>query len=170
MNLLIINTIGKNDSEIQHAINLLTKNSDKYKIIDASNLNISHCTGCCECMLDTPGECCLNDDFNSIFTSIFDYQNIVIIADTIFDFIEHKAINIMQRMFPLATVLATYKNNKILHIPRYHLQMSLTLLYSGNINKNMLSLWFKQYAEHFNALPIGVYSITDIEEALKCIS
>ncbi|MBQ4571886.1 MAG: flavodoxin family protein [Clostridia bacterium] len=170
MSLLIINTSLENDAETQNAIEKLTENAEKYKIINTSELNISHCTGCCTCMLDTPGKCLLNDDYKEIFASLFNYDTIVFISDTSFDFINHKTINIIQRMFPLVTVFSAFENGKILHIPRYDLTLRLALLYKGSANEEVLTKWFEKYAEHFSSIPIGVFSINNIEEVNKCIS
>ena len=169
MSLLIINTLSENDAETQNAINKLTEKTDKYKVINTNELNISHCTGCCACMLDTPGECCLNDDYKEVFLSLFEYNNIVFISDTSFGFINHKTINVIQRMFPLVTVLSCFENGKILHIPRYDMTLRLALLYKGSANKEILTKWFEKYAEHFSSIPVGVFSLNDFEEGYKCI-
>lgn len=170
MSLLIINTTAENDAETQNAINKLIANVNKYKVINTAELNISHCTGCCACMLNTPGKCCLNDDYKEIFLSLFEYENIVFISDTSFGFIDHKTINVIQRMFPLVTVLSEFKNGKILHTPRYDLTLKLALLYKGTVNEEVLTKWFEKYAEHFSSIHVGVFSINDFEEVCKCIS
>ena len=43
MSLLIINTSAENDAETQIAINKLTEKADKYKVINTTEFNISHC-------------------------------------------------------------------------------------------------------------------------------
>ena len=170
MNLLIINTTAENDIETQTAINKLTEKADKYKVINTSELNISHCTGCCACMLDTPGKCCLNDDYEEIFLSLFEYENIVFVSDIALGFINHKTINVIQRMFPLVTVLSCFENGKILHTPRYDMALKLALLYKGSANEKILTKWFDKYAEHFSSVSVGVFSINDFEEVYRCIS
>lgn len=169
MSLLIINTSAENDAETEKAIKTLTKNVEKYKIINTTGLNISHCTGCCACMLETPGVCCLNDDYKEVFLALFEYDTVVFVSDTVFNFINHKTINIIQRMFPLVTVFSAFENGKILHVPRYDKSMKLALLYKGNANKELLNNWFEKYAEHFSSISVGVFSIDDVEEVCKCI-
>ena len=108
MSLLIINTVSENDYQTQDAIKKLTENISDYKLINTSELNISHCTGCCACMLETPGACCLKDDYEEIFKSFFKYNDIVFVSDIVLNFINHKTVNIIQRMFPLVTVLSVF--------------------------------------------------------------
>ena len=170
MKLLIINAASENDATTKLAIESLTKNAAKHKIINASDLTISYCIGCCTCMLETPGTCCLKDDYAEIFQSLFAFDTVIFISDTALDFIHHKTINILQRMFPLVTVFSCFQNGKILHTPRYDKSFRLGLLYKGDVNQQLLNNWFTQYAEHFSSSVLGVYPIEQAEEVFTCIS
>lgn len=169
MSLLIINTLPEDDFEINNSIKNLTKDLNNFHIINTYHSNISHCLGCCECMLSTPGVCCIQDDYSPIFKTLLSYDSIIFVSDTSLDFLNHKALNIMQRNFPLVTVSSVYKNGKILHKSRYDKNFCLSILYKGTANKKVLSEWFHKYAEHFSSTPLGVFHINEVEELKKCI-
>lgn len=170
MSLLIINVSSENDQETQTAIQKLTKTTSKYKVINAAELNISHCIGCCTCMLDTPGVCCIKDDYEEIFNAFFEFDNVIFISDSALNFINHKTINVIHRMFPLVTVLSSYKDGQILHVPRYDKTFRLGLLYKGNPNQELLNAWFQKFANHFSSISMGVFPIEDVEEVCTCMS
>ena len=169
MNLLIINTTAENDIETQTAINKLTEKADKYKVINTSEFNISHCIGCYVCMLQTPGICCLKDDYHIIFKSFLEYDNVIFVCDTAFGFVNHKMKNIADRSFPLATILTHFKDGEIRHIPRYNKSLNLYLLYKGDANQELLNDWLNRYAINMAGKSLGAFPISNFEEALKCI-
>ena len=170
MSLLIINTLPEDDEDAKRALSILTKDKNEFKIENAYQLNISHCLGCCECMLTHPGICCIQDDYTSIFSSLLNYDDIVFITNSSLNFINHKTLNILQRNFPLVTVSSVYKDGKILHKSRYDKSFRLSILYKGTVDKKILSEWFDKYAEHFSSISLGVFSINKVEELRKCIS
>lgn len=170
MSLLVINATAENDAQTQNAINQLTAKTDKYKVINTSELNISHCIGCYVCMLQTPGVCCLKDDYDIIFKSFLEFDNVIFISDTSLNFINHKMKNIADRSFPLATILTHFKDGEIRHIPRYNKSLKLGLLYKGTANQKLLNNWLHRYALNMAGNSLGAFSINNFEEVLKCIS
>lgn len=170
LKLLIVNTSAEIDAETEAAINKLIEASTESKVINTRELNISYCVGCCNCMLKTPGICCLKDDYEPIIKDVLCYEHIVFIVDTVLNFVTADGLNVMQRLFPFMTVLAEYKNGRILHTSRYKKEFSIELIYKGDIEKSLINQWFEQYADHFNCTSVGTYNITNIEEACKCIS
>ena len=66
MGLLIINTLPEDDVDANEAVKLLTADISDYKVINTSGMNISHCVGCKTCMFQTPGVCCLKDDYKKM--------------------------------------------------------------------------------------------------------
>lgn len=170
MNLLIINTLPEDDIDAVCAINKLTENVSNCKVVNTYGMNISNCIGCCDCMLKNIGVCSLKDDYERIFQLYFVYRNIVFISDTSLNFISYQTINIIQRMFPLVTVLSVYEKGKILHIPRYEKDFRIGMLYKNNPDINVLYPWFDKYIEHFSSTSLGIYPIGDVKEIIKCIS
>lgn len=169
MSLLIINISSDCGSKIQDTISMLTKSIPEHRVINASSLNIHPCTGCCTCMLVTPGQCCIQDDFEEILKACLCYEHILFVADTALGFINHKAKNLIDRMFPLVNILTRFHDGQILHIPRYEHSFQITLIYNGNADHEFLTTWLDRFGKNMTAQPLGVFSIQDIQEVLKCI-
>ncbi len=169
MSLLIINTLPEDDKEVRKAINILTEDLTDYRVVNAYELKISHCLGCCECMLSTPGTCCIQDDYTDVFNTLLNYDDIVFVSDTALNFLSHRTLDIMQRHFPLVTVSAVYKNGKILHKSRYDKSFRVGILYKGSPDEKILSEWFGKYTEHFSSESLGTVPISKVEELRKCI-
>ena len=170
MSLLIIKITANQDSNVQQTISLLEKHSVSHQVIDASACNIQPCTGCCACMLVTPGKCCIPDDCEAVIKSCLQYTQIVFITDTALGFIDHKAKNLIDRMFPLVNVLTRFHNEQILHIPRYDHEFHVGLIPVGDFDQNLLENWLDRFCNNMTAIPMGVFSINHIQELLKCIS
>ena len=97
MSLLIINTLPEDDNDAVKAIEKLSKASTDVKVVNTAEMNIMHCTGCNKCMIENPGVCCLNDDYNDIARLFFKYDNIIFIADTKMNFLSYKAMRFFER-------------------------------------------------------------------------
>ncbi|MBE6785388.1 MAG: flavodoxin family protein [Ruminococcaceae bacterium] len=169
MSLLIINTLPEDDKDAVEAIKALTENILEFKVVNTCAMKISHCTGCCDCMLKNPGVCSVKDDYEEIFSLFFDYCDIVFLSDTSLDFLSYETVNIIQRMFPLVTVFSVYEKGKILHIPRYEKKFRIGLLYKNNPETSILYPWFDKYIEHFSSTSLGIHPIKDVKEIKKCI-
>ncbi len=169
MSLLIINTLPENDSNAVKAIQELSESSDKVKVVHTANMNIMHCTGCNTCMIEKPGVCCLNDDYNYIAALFFQYDNIVFIADTVLNFLSYKAIRLFERRYCFVVVYSEFRNGKIRHPSRYSKEFNIGIVYTGDADNTMLNLWLDLYVDHFSDKSLGAYHLSDIEEAKKCI-
>lgn len=167
--MLIINGVSKEDKEIQNAIKKLTSIPGQHTVIHALDLNISHCIGCYNCMLQTPGICCLQDDYEKIFKQFFVHDDIVFLSEVSLKFLNYKIVNVIQRMFPLVTFLSTFQKGRIYHIPRYDKSFRIGLLYKGSLNQELLSAWFEQYTKHFCSVSMGVHPIENVLEVQKCM-
>ena len=170
MSLLIINISNSPDSKLNEVISLLKKQSSTCHVIDATVLNIQPCNGCCTCMLVTPGKCCICDDCEEVIKTCLQYNQIIFITDTALGFVDHKAKNLIDRMFPLVNVLTRFHNEQILHIPRYNHEFHVALVPVGNADLDLLTNWLDRFCKNMTAMPLGVFPIIDIQELLKCIS
>ena len=169
MSLLIINTTAENDLETQNAISKLTEKADKYKIINTSELNISHCIGCNTCMIESPGVCCLNDDYKGIAEEFFLYDSIIFICNTSLNFLDSETIKIFERRFPFVIVYSEFRDGKIRHPSRYEKIFRIGILYKQHINSLMINQWLDLYVNHFSDESIGAFHISEVEEVCKCI-
>ena len=106
MSLLIINTLPEDDVDAVEAIKKLSEKSSDVKIVNTNEMNIMHCTGCRVCMFQTPGICCLNDDYNELFKLFFKFENIIVISNTSLNYLGYKTMRIFERRFPFAVILS----------------------------------------------------------------
>ncbi len=169
MSLLIINNLSENDERVNEAIKKLTENFDDFYIIQASMLNIMNCMGCKNCMFKTPGVCCLEDDYNVIEKALFKYDNIIVISATSLNFLDYSTMRLFERRFPWAVVFCEFRDGKIRHIRRYRNQLKIGILYTGELENDMLNEWLDLYTNHGNDISLGAFYINDVEEMCKCI-
>ena len=66
MSLLIVNTLPCDDPEAIKAIDILSRESEECKVINAYEMNIKPCIGCNNCWLKTPGICSLKDGYEEL--------------------------------------------------------------------------------------------------------
>lgn len=170
MSLLIVKSATGNDPEIQNAIRQLTAQTSTHQVIDTNALHILPCKGCCACMLSTPGECCIQDDNEQLLKAYLQYDHIVFIVDTALNYIDHKAKNIIDRIFPLVNVLTRFHQGEILHIPRYETVLRTAILYTGHADRELLNAWMIRFEKNMTGVSLGAYPMEDVEELCKCIS
>lgn len=168
--MLVIKVASGNSPEIQNAIEKLTECTPEHKVIDASQMDIQPCRGCCKCMLDTPGVCCIRDDNETLLRAYLQYDDIVFIADTALHYIDYKAKNIIDRIFPLVNVLTRFHEGEILHLPRYDTTFRVALLYTGSADRDLLNLWMIRFQKNMSARSIGAYPMCEVEEVCQWIS
>lgn len=168
-NLLIVNASNHYQAEANEAITSLTKEIDDFKVYHTANKNIQSCKGCYVCMLNTPGLCCINDEYQGLFKLLLNYDHVVFVVDTSFGFLNHQAKNVIDRMFPLANILLCYRNGSIRHLPRYQKSFYVSLLYTGDGNENLLNHWMERFADNLNAHSYGAFHLSKAEELKKCI-
>lgn len=169
MSLLIINTLPEDDAEAVKAIEKLSETTDKVKIVNTCEMNIMHCTGCNKCMIENPGVCCLNDDYNDIARLFFKYDNIIFIADTEMNFLSYKAMRFFERRYCFVIVYSEWRNGQIRHPSRYSKEFNIGVLYKGEADNTMLNSWLDLYVDHFSDKSLGTFHLADIEEAIKCM-
>lgn len=169
MSFLIINNLPENDVTAIQAIKKITEKNIDYHIVQASTLNIKNCIGCKTCMFKTPGFCCLNDDYKTIEKKLMKYNDVVIISGTALNFLDYRTIRIFERRFPWAVVFCEFRDERIRHIRRYNHQLRIGVLYTGNLNNEMLNEWLDLYTNHGKDISLGAFHIDDVEEMCKCI-
>lgn len=169
MSLLIINTLPEDDNDAVKAIEKLSKASTDVKVVNTAEMNIMHCTGCNKCMIENPGVCCLNDDYNDIARLFFKYDNIIFIADTKMNFLSYKAMRFFERRYCFVIVYSEFRNGQIRHPSRYSKIFNIGLLYKGDADYDMLNAWLDLYVDHFSDKSLGAFHLSDITEVIKCI-
>ena len=169
MSLLIINTLPEDDADTVKAIETLSETSDDVKVINTTNMNIMHCTGCRFCMLQNPGICCLKDDYSAIGKLLYIYNDIIVISDTSLKFLSYKAMRVFERRFPFAVILSEYRKRRVRHVLRYDKNWKISVLYKGDLNQCLLDDWLNLYADFIDDTYLGAFKIEQVEELCKCI-
>ena len=169
MSLLIVNTLPGDDPEALNAIDILSRDSEECKVINAYEMNIIPCIGCNNCWLKTPGICSLKDGYEEILKGYLKYDETVFISGTVLDFVDHRMKNIIDRVLPLATMYTTIVDGQFRHIPRYDKKFRFGLLYSGRADRKYLNEWFDRVMINFMGESLGAFPIEEAKEMSLCI-
>ena len=136
---LVLNTIGASvDNDMIRS--LISK--DDVEVIDTSNLSIAHCVGCNQCWLKTPGVCAIKDDYESILKKLVQADNLWLISDTHFGFLNYKGKRVMDRIVPLLNMTVGFRDGWMRHELRYH-ALNIGLLYQSSIIARFASPWYR---------------------------
>ena len=149
--ILIVNTTS--DGRITDTIRQhLAEKRTEAEIIEASNLNISHCIGCNHCWLKTPGECAVKDDYEEILKKIVHADQLWVISDTALGFINHKGKNIFDMV-----------------IKRYKKNANVGLIFNGDADGDFLNRWMERVALNLGSKSLGAFKESEVKEALSCM-
>ena len=139
------------------------------EIIEASNLNISHCIGCNHCWLKTPGECSVKDDYEEILKKIVHADQLWVISDTALGFINHKGKNIFDRVIPIITMNLCFKKKEMRHVKRYKKNANVGLIFKGEADGDFLNRWMERVALNLGSKSLGAFKYEEVKEALSCM-
>ena len=116
MKTLVLNTLGNDYTE---QIKTLIKDKE-VEIVDTSNMKIAHCMGCNQCWLKTPGICAIKDDYEEIIKKLVETENLWIVSDTHFGFLDYKGKRVMDRIVPMLNMTVGFRDGWMRHEMRYH--------------------------------------------------
>ncbi len=165
---LIVNTTA--DTSVKEELRKhIESRSVDVEIIEAANMQISHCIGCNYCWLKTPGECTIKDDYEIILKKLIHADQFWVISDTALGFIDHKGKNIYDRILPLTTMYLRFVGDQMRHVPRYDRKTDMGLKYLGEAEKEYLRRWNERAALNFESRALGVFERNEIKEAVSCM-
>ena len=122
MKTLVLNTLGKDYTE---QITALIKDKE-VEIVDTSDMKIVHCMGCNQCWLKTPGICAYKDDYEIILKKLVQADNLWIVSDTRFGFLDYKGKRLMDRIMPMLNMTIGFRDGWMRHeVVGSHLVLSL---------------------------------------------
>ena len=116
MKTLVLNTLGK---EVSEQIKAQIKDKE-VEIVDTSGMKIAHCMGCNQCWLKTPGICAIRDDYEEIIKKLVETENLWIVSDTRFGFLDYKGKRVMDRIMPMLNMTVGFRDGWMRHEMRYH--------------------------------------------------
>jgi multimeric flavodoxin WrbA len=157
---LVLNTIEASvDNDM---IRALIPNRE-VEIIDTSNMKIAHCMGCNQCWLKTPGICAIKDDYECILKKLVQADNLWLVSDTRFGFLDHKGKRMMDRIMPMLNMTIGFRDGWMRHELRYH-ALNIGLLYKGNVEQTMMEDWCKRTAANIGGHSLGAIALEKTPE------
>jgi len=154
---LVLNTIGV--SIDNDAIRSLIQEND-IEVIDTSDMKIAHCVGCNQCWLKTPGVCAIKDDYESILKKLVQADNLWIVSDTRFGFLDYKGKRVMDRIVPMLNMTVGFRDGWMRHEVRYH-PLNIGLLYKGDADQAMMEDWCKRTAVNIGGHSLGAIAFSN---------
>ena len=157
---LVLNTIGV--SIDNDAIRSLIQEND-IEVIDTSDMKMAHCMGCNQCWLKTPGICAIKDDYEIILKKLIQAENLWLVSDTRFGFLDYKGKRVMDRIMPMLNMTIGFRDGWMRHELRYH-PLNIGLLYKGDADQAMMEDWCKRTAANIGGHSLGAISLKDASE------
>ena len=154
---IAINTLE--DNSCNKRLDALLDNADnQIKIIETKDLDIHHCIGCNQCWLKTPGQCVIKDDYKSIIKQLVTAEDLWLVSDTRYGFLNHRGKRIMDRIMPILNMNVEFRDGWMRHQLRYH-ALNVGVLYSGDGNQELLEEWCERCAMNLGGKSLGVISL-----------
>ncbi len=151
---IVLNTLKENPAMEQ--IGTLIPDAE-VEVVNTRDMNIAHCIGCNHCWLKTPGICAIKDDFVEIIKKLVSAENMWLVSDTRFGFIDWHGKRVMDRLMPLLNMYIEMRDGWERHELRYH-ALNVGLLYQGQGDQDLLEEWCGRTAAN-----LGGYSLGDIK-------
>ncbi|MGM9567511.1 MAG: flavodoxin family protein [Clostridia bacterium] len=164
MNLLIVNTLPKEDEAAKKAVETLRQKADQCWVIHTYEKNLRPCVGCNACWLRTPGICSVNDGYDELLKEYLAADAVVFLSGTALNFVDYRMKNVIDRILPLATMHIQIVEGQCRHVPRYQKNLRFGLLYSGEADRAYLNRWMDRVMLNLSGENIGVHPIEKAEE------
>ena len=152
---IVLNTI-ENIVASQHISTLI--NDADMEVVNTSGMKISHCMGCNLCWLKTPGICAIKDDYENIIKKLVNAENLWLVSDTSFGFVDWRGKRVMDRIVPMLNMYVEFRDGLERHELRYH-PLNFGLLYKGQADQEFLEEWSQRVASNLAGQSLGVYNI-----------
>ena len=165
---LIVNTTENTQLTDEIRRGLSEKNTE-FEIVEAADMKISHCIGCNNCWLKTPGVCSIKDDYEIILKKIVKADQMWVISDTALGFINHKGKNIFDRILPVLTMFLEIRGDQMRHVMRYDRRFDVGVIYQGDADRAYLNRWNERCALNMDGRALGAYPADCIKEAVACM-
>ena len=137
---------------------LLPKSGGEMEIVDTTEMKIAHCAGCNQCWLKTPGICAFRDDYEVILKKLVWAENLWIVSDTHFGFLDYRGKRVMDRIVPMLNMNVCIRDGWLRHEIRYH-ALNIGLLYGGDADQAMMEDWCKRTAANIGGQSLGAIAL-----------
>ena len=164
MKTLVLNTLGK--AVLEQIQTLLPNSGGEMEIVDTTDMKIAHCAGCNQCWLKTPGICAFRDDYEVILKRLVWADNLWIVSDTHFGFLDYRGKRVMDRIVPMLNMNVCIRDGWLRHEMRYH-ALNVGLLYRGDADPAMMEDWCKRTAANIGGYSLGAVALcNDAKQAV----
>ena len=160
---IVLNTLEGN-AVLEQISNLIK--DDDIEIVNTSDMKIAHCMGCNQCWLKTPGVCAIKDDYESILKKLVQADNLWIVSDTRFGFLDYKGKRVMDRIMPMLNMTIGFRDGWMRHELRYH-PLNIGLLYKGDADQAMMEDWCKRTAANIGGHSLGAIPIDAASDTVQ---
>ena len=107
------------------------------EVVNTSDMKIAHCMGCNQCWLKTPGVCAIKDDYAGIIKKLVGAENLWLVSDTRFGFVDWRGKRVMDRIVPMLNMYVEFRDGMERHELRYH-PLNFGLLYKVRPTRSFL--------------------------------
>ncbi len=154
---IVLNTLETGDyaDEID---TLVSNMGNEVEMIKTSEMNISHCLGCNQCWLKTPGVCAIKDDYEKIVRKLVGAQNLWIVSDTRFGFLDYRGKRVMDRIMPMLNMNIEFRDGWMRHQLRYH-TLNVGVIYKGKGDQQLLDEWCERAAVNLGGHSLGATAL-----------
>ena len=154
---LVLNTLESIDCSEQIKELLAAKDSE-VDIVNTAEMKIAHCVGCNMCWLKTPGVCAIKDDYEIILKKLVATDNLWVVADTKFGFVDYRGKQVLDRLVPMLNMYIEIRDGWERHQLRYH-PLNFGVIYKGDGNREMLEEWSMRVARNMAGKSLGVIAL-----------
>jgi multimeric flavodoxin WrbA len=161
---LLLSTLPKDTTAFDTVYNELRQHISNLQAVSTNGMIISHCIGCNDCWIKTPGLCCIKDDYGHILIKMLQADCVIFLTETKLGFVCSQMKNMVDRILPLATMYLKFKDGQMRHYSRYNKQPDMALLYTGSADNDYLNLWLGRVQINLHGRSLGAYEIDDREK------
>lgn len=167
---LIISTLASDAAALEALRKELPETLGECHFISTEGKKISHCIGCNDCWIKTPGVCCIKDDYEQILIQILQADCVVFLTETMLGFVCSQMKNLIDRILPLDTMHLHFHEGQMRHDSRYQKAADMALLYLGEADNAYLNLWLDRVQINLHGKTLGAYPFDDRKELYHALS
>lgn len=164
MGVLLISTFCEEDVKTAAMWKEIKALGNEPELICTGKMKISHCIGCNDCWIKTPGLCCIKDDYEGILIKMLTADKVIFFTETSLGFVCSRMKNLIDRILPLATMHLKFKDGQMRHYSRYNRQPDMGLVYTGSADSQYLNDWMERVQVNLHGKSLGAFPYSDREE------
>lgn len=100
----------------------------------------------------------IKDDYEEIIKKLVGTENLWIVSDTRFGFLDYKGKRVMDRIMPMLNMTVGFRDGWMRHELRYH-PLNIGLLYKGDADQMMMEDWCKRTAVNIGGQSLGAIAL-----------